>query len=75
MAAGGARPAESVPALRHHRIDLIGEADAAAVRLLSCLALVLQVCQSLQEAADFQIATLRARLQFLQGRAVTWLGK
>ena len=60
MAAGGARPAEGVPALHHHRIHLVGEADAAAVRLLGCLALCLQVRNSLQEMADFQMFALRA---------------
>ena len=59
MAAGGACPAEGVPALRHHRIHLVGEADAAAMRLLGRFALVLQVCNSLQEMADFQMTALR----------------
>ena len=58
MAAGGARPAEGVPALRHHGIHLIGEADAAAVRLLGRLTLCLQVCNCLQGTADFKIFAL-----------------
>ena len=66
MAAGGACPAEGVPALRHHCIHLVGEADAAAMRLLGRFALVLQVCNSLQETSDFQDHCSGSILHFLQ---------
>ena len=66
MAAGGACPAEGVPALRHHGINLIGEADAAAVRLPGGFALRLQVCNGLQGEADLQISALRAHPHVLR---------
>lgn len=71
MAAGGARPAEGVPTLRHHGIHLVGEANAAAVRLLGRLALRLQACYCLQGMADFQMSALRACCTSCKG-TLTW---
>ena len=62
VAAGGAGPAEGVPAGNHDRVNVVAEADSTAQRLHGCLAIPLQILHGLHNSIT-GVGTLRTDLR------------